>query len=303
MPAIQVFYSPDYVMSEYAFDTTRKAQWIAESLESTPIPGIELVAPAPLKRADILAVHSPEYARAVETGEPRSLAESQGFEWDAGLYPMALASCGGMVTAARTALEQGVSGSLSSGFHHAGYGSGNGFCTFNGLILAAKAAQAVGAERILILDLDAHCGGGTASLIEDEPGIWQFGVAVWNYDNYYETERARLRVIRDSSQYLPTIRQVLQEIERLEPFHLCLYNAGMDPCESAWYSPGAPSGGSAGITSEVLAEREKLVFGWCTERQLPVAFALAGGYVGSQLDQQGLVALHRLTLESAATNK
>ena len=38
----------------------------------------------------------------------------------------------------------------------------------------------------------------------------------------------------------------------------------------------------------------------CTQR-LPVAFVLAGGYVGPRLDQARLVALHRLTL-SAAVN-
>jgi len=50
-------------------------------------------------------------------------------------------------------------GSLSSGLHHARRTHGAGFCTFNGLALAALTALEVltaGAQRVLILNLDAH---------------------------------------------------------------------------------------------------------------------------------------------------
>jgi hypothetical protein len=73
-----------------------------------------------------------------------------------------------------------------------------------------------------------------------------------------------------------------------------LYNAGRDPCEDC------SIGGKPGITRNMLAERERLVFQWCRRRKLPIAFVLAGGYVSRRLDQQALVDLHRLTLTSAA---
>ena len=75
-------------------------------------------------RSCVAAVHDPGYVRAVQTGEPRSLAESQGFDWDPGVWPMALATNGGVVAAALAALADGVAGSLSSGLHHARRGSG-----------------------------------------------------------------------------------------------------------------------------------------------------------------------------------
>jgi hypothetical protein len=34
-------------------------------------------------------------------------------------------------------------------------------------------------------------------------------------------------------------------------------------------------------------------------RGVPIAFVLAGGYLGPELERAGLVALHRLTLEAA----
>jgi acetoin utilization deacetylase AcuC-like enzyme len=89
---VRVFYRPDYVGSADHFDTTRKARWIADSLATSPIPGIELVAPRPVTREQVLRVHEEHYVRVVETGIPLRLAESQGLNWDPGLWPMVLAS-------------------------------------------------------------------------------------------------------------------------------------------------------------------------------------------------------------------
>ena len=291
---IPIYYNPSYVCSGYSFDTTRKARWIAESLERYPIADIEIQSPASLTAEQVSKVHDPAYVRAIETGEPRSLAESQGFTWDAGLWKMVLASNGGAVAAALAALQSGRAGSLSSGLHHARRGSGCGFCTFNGLVLAAKAALEAGAERVLILDLDAHCGGGTHSLIKDDPGIWQVDISVDGFDHYVPSERTTLSLIQSASDYLPAIDRELETLSRIAPkFDLCIYNAGMDPYE------GCATGGLSGITSTILASREMMVFEWCLLR-VPVAFVLAGGYVGSGLRQEELVLLHRFTIEAAS---
>jgi acetoin utilization deacetylase AcuC-like enzyme len=283
-----------YVSSRHAFDTTRKAEWIAGSLSESPIPGIELLEPHKLTRDQVAKVHDATYIRAVETGVPPGLAESQGFSWDAGLWPMVLASNGGVVAAGLAALQNGVAGSLSSGLHHARCGRGAGFCTFNGLVIAAREVLAAGVGSVLILDLDAHCGGGTASLIRDEPGVWQIDVSVSSYDSYLSSDRIRLDIVGESGDYLTTVRRKLDEADRQGlHFGLCLYNAGMDPFENC------PTGGKQGITREVLCDRERLVFEWCRNRSLPIAFVMAGGYIGPRLDERGLVDLHRLTLSFA----
>ncbi|SDD98554.1 hypothetical protein [Rhodococcus tukisamuensis] len=292
---MKLYYSPDYVGSSYSFDTTRKSQWIADSLLRSPIAGVELTRPRVLSVDQFAQVHDPAYVDAVVTGEPRQLAEGQGFDWDAGLFPMVQASNGGAVEAAIAALREGVAGSLSSGLHHARYGSGSGFCTFNGLALASKAALAAGAGNVLIVDLDAHCGGGTASLIADEARIWQVDVSVSMFDMYAGTDRAKLAEVTDADRYLSEIGQALSRIERLGPrFDLVLYNAGMDPYE------GCAVGGLDGITAEILAERERFVFEWCRTRGIAAAFVLAGGYIGERLDAETLVDLHRSTIAAAA---
>lgn len=290
----QLYYSPEYVASGYAFDTTRKAEWIAQSLQDDPLQGVQIIAPEPLTEVQVLRAHDVEYVRAIKTGHPRDLAESQGFDWDDGLFPMVLASNGGVVAAARAARESGVAGSLSSGLHHARKKKGAGFCTFNGLALAAFDALDNGARAVLILDLDAHCGGGTHSLISDDPRIWQLDISVSTFDGYRNSERSWLHYATESEEYLPIVERELARIaHRQIPFDLCLYNAGMDPFEDCFV------GGLPGITREILAERERLVFAWCRHHAIPIAFVLAGGYISSRFGNDDLVDLHRLTLKAA----
>lgn len=291
---VPIFYSPQYVGASYAFETTRKAQWVADSLQTQPLAGLQLVEPPPLTMAQLTAVHDDAYIRAIQTGQPAALANSPELEWDAAMWPMVLASNGGVVAAARAALEQGLAGSLSSGLHHARRAAGAGYCTFNGLVIAAYEALAAGAQNVLILDLDAHCGGGTASLIAADTPIWQIDISTDGYDQYEATERLWLEVISNGGVYLATIQKWLTEADRQGlSFDLCLYNAGVD-CHA-----DCPMGGIPGITLEVIRAREQLVLGWCQQRRLPLAFVLAGGYIGPNLDEQGLVALHREVLHCA----
>ncbi|HZI99544.1 MAG TPA: hypothetical protein VFD22_02695 [Gemmatimonadaceae bacterium] len=287
---MRLFYSSDYTAAGVSFDTTRKSGWIAESLASNPIPGVEIVAPAPLTFQEIAEVHEPLYVKSIRRGEPKHLAESQGFTWDAGMWKAVTASNGGVVAAAAAAMTDGVSGSLSSGLHHAQHARGAGFCTFNGLVIAARKVLAQGARTVLILDLDSHCGGGTHSIIENDNRIRQVDVSLNSVDAYWANGSNTLDIIRDADKYLPTIGERLGELGH---FDLCLYNSGMDPDERC------EVGGFPGITAEVLRQREQLVFSWAKQKGIPIAFVLAGGYCGQALTQASLADLHRLTIASA----
>ena len=67
----------------------------------------------------------------------------------------------------------------------------------------------------------------------------------------------------------------------------------MDPHEDC------TTGGLKGIDTQVLRERERLVFDWARSRGVPVAFGIGGGYVSRRLEQTQLVELHLLTVEAA----
>lgn len=231
---VAVYYDLSYVAAEHDFPTTRKALWIADSLKLNPIPGINSNFEKPPSLTEdnlfLLTVHDIEYIRAVRTGEPRGLAESNELQWGPRLWPMVLASNGGAVAAALRAMRDGIAGSLSSGLHHVRRDQGSGYCTFNGLAIAAEAALSAGAGDVLILDLDAHCGGGTHGIIAGNSHIWQLDVSVDRFDLYEPGERTTLDLVANASDYLPTIEKRLRD-SRVRRFGLCLYNAGMDPHE------------------------------------------------------------------------
>lgn len=290
---VDVFFGDDYLAAETHFDTTRKSGLLATDLRHRPVGKVRVLAPGPAGRADVEQVHDPGYVDAVLTGQPRRLAESSGLEWDPGLATAVLASTGGCMAAATSAWRDGVAGSLSSGLHHAQPDRGAGFCTFNGVALAARVFLDLGAERVLVVDLDAHCGGGTSEILGGDQRITQLDVATDPFDSYQPSGESTLDLVDHAGDYLDTIVRRFDGLAA-ERFDAVVYNAGMDPHE------GCDIGGLDGITDEILAERERLVFDWAVEAALPIAFVLAGGYRGNDMTPEHLTALHRSTVETAA---
>jgi acetoin utilization deacetylase AcuC-like enzyme len=298
MTRTDVFYSDAYTAAAYGFDTTRKSGWIVDSLVERPVPGVTIVAPELLTEEALLAIHSDKYVNAVKTGTPRHLAQSSGFPWDPAVWNAVRASNGGAVAAALHALAtRRNAGSLSSGLHHARRDAGAGFCTFNGLALAARAALDAGARRVLILDLDAHVGDGTIEIVAAWPLVTHVDIAVsaWGAPGG-DPSRSSLDVIACAGDYLPTLERRLAALDAVT-FDLCLYNSGMDPHEDC------EIGGLEGMTTKVIHERERIVFEWAGAAGVPVAFVLAGGYSGGALSRDVLVDLHRLTISAASIGR
>jgi acetoin utilization deacetylase AcuC-like enzyme len=295
---LTLFYAPDYWAEAPDFDTFRKSYWIERSL--TTAPGgqrshVRWEEPDWLGGIDLTTVHTEAYVDAVRTGEPPAMATSNGFDWTPGVYGAAYASTQGAALAALRALSTGrPTGSLSAGLHHARADRGAAFCTFNGLALAAHAAREAGAGAVLILDVDAHCGGGTFSIVSGWTGVWHADVSVSDVDAYDAAAhpRALTEMVTDGRSYLDTVQRVLDRLSSTA-FDLLIYNAGMDPFERC------DVGGLAGVSKEVLDRREQAVFDWARARTLPVAFVLAGGYTGARVSRQDLVGLHLLTIDAA----
>lgn len=305
---MKIYYDDRYVGAGHSFDTTRKAQLVAEA--AAAMPGVVLCSPQEATQRELAMIHDPAYVRAVLTGKG-GRRSSAGFPWDEGYAQAVTVSTGGAVEAALAALRDGVAGSLSSGLHHANKESGAGFCTFNGLALAAKIALGGRptdgffrkfvtrrCRKVLVLDLDAHCGGGTYDIIKDDPRIHQIDISVSGFDHYQveDTERHRLHIVRDPDDYLPLIELELERAAE-ENFDLVIYNSGMDPHEDC------NIGGLPGITSDVIRLRERMVFDWARARGIPVAFVLAGGYTGADMWDARLTALHQMTVAAATQGK
>ena len=289
-----VFYNDAYVAPAHDFETTRKSAWLADRLHKGGFTEVELADPAghvDLAETVLEEVHDAGYVHALRTGEPNDLAASQGFAWDEGIWTMAVNSTAGVLAAVENVLDNGaVSGSLSSGLHHARADRGSGFCTVNGLAVAARYALARVDGTVVILDVDAHCGGGTHGLVSGDERVLHLDLSVNRFDGYSPAGQNRLVVVSGGSnqdeadsRYLDELDELLAEVP--EDASLVLYNAGMDPHPE--------------ISSEALAERERRVAAWRAKTGLPLAFVLAGGYLG-MLDQDELVDLHLHTVRAFA---
>jgi acetoin utilization deacetylase AcuC-like enzyme len=291
-----------------------KADWIVESLgrERTEASRRVKVEAIPMAGTihkdwaftDLLRVHAREYAEALWLGDasvPEQNEPSEAF-WES-YWP--LRALGYAATIVTTTSFPGSSarivGSLGGEVHHSRRARSDGGLAFNAL-----AAVAVGLAdslpwdasepppKVLILDLDGDCGGGTAELISGNGRIRQIDVAVNRRDAYRSTENATLDLVARASDYVPAIEKALAALRpAADGVRVCLYSAGVDCYEGA-------ASGLRGITAEVLAERDRLVFEWCRRLELRTAYILGGGDLSGGLSRDTLVGLHRQTIEAAA---
>jgi acetoin utilization deacetylase AcuC-like enzyme len=213
---------------------------------------------------------------------------------------------GGVLAAARQALSDGVSGALASGFHHACFDHGEGFCTFNGLVVALEALRASGQIRhAAVLDLDLHYGNGTAQLTAERS--WMRALSIYGNDyeanTPYRDVRSRRHVDGDNHFSVPLIPSssgdrnvLLQALEEHldwilagERPDILLYQAGADPLRDDPYSP-------LDLNHADLMERDRRVFQFAKIHSLPVAWVLAGGYTE---DISQVVEVHLNTLRAS----
>jgi acetoin utilization deacetylase AcuC-like enzyme len=280
----------------------RKFQLVADAVARRA--GVRVEAPAPIAVEALLRVHTPAYVEAVRTGAPRALAESQKFPWSPALWPAVLLTNGGALAAATRALDDGAAAAVASGFHHAHADHGEGFCTFNGLVVAADALRAAGRiERVAVLDLDLHYGNGTASLCATRP--WLVNCSIYGNDYWENKPYADVQTVRHAdgpnhvSFALPNgsgrdalfaaiDRGVEALLARGRP-DLVLYQAGADPYREDPYSP-------LDLDHDDLRERDRRVFAWARREHLPIAWVLAGGYTR---DVSKVVAVHVGTFDAA----
>jgi len=288
---MDIYYNPDYTASEYSFDTTRKATLIAEAAQQRLGDAVQIVSPEQFYQETedwIRLTHSSEYVDAVKTGKPRHLAESQGFKWDEKFYSMVVAHNAGVVAAMHDAIyDNKTSITLSSGLHHARKDYGSGFCTFNGLAVATNYALNQGVKNILIIDFDAHGGGGTYSLVGGK--VTHVDLITSPFDVADEHDGRSLIIVSetDDETYLANAEALLAFGTT---FHhqVAIYNAGMDPYNS-------------GVSKEALIAREEMVANTLGQMGIPTVVTMAGGYKsGKVITMQDIADLHVSTIEQFA---
>lgn len=273
-----VFYTPKMVADAESFSpSAKKPALVVDAWQEAGLP-MRIHEPAPATQADFELAHDADYVRGVLAGE-----RANGF---GNRLPAVAASLpyttGAMVDAARLACQSGgVTCAPVSGFHHAGYAHGGGFCTFNGLVVAArKILQEKLAYRIMILDCDMHYGDGTDDII-DTLGIDSTQIV-------HHTFGERFSSPHEADDYLLHLERVVEEFSEVD---LVLYQAGAD------VHVDDPLGGV--LDTEEMRRRDELVFQAAYAVGVPLTWNLAGGY---QDPVSRVVALHLQTMAVSRGN-
>lgn len=167
---------------------------------------------------------------------------------------------GAFIDAAKEAVTNGcVAVAPVSGFHHAHYSQSGGFCTFNGLVVAAQVLKRQGlVEKVGILDFDMHYGDGTVDIIRT--------LKLNDWLSQY-TAGSQYHSANQAQEFLDRVPELVQ---RFVDCDIILYQAGADP------HVADPLGGW--LTTAQLAQRDHLVFQTAKEWNIPVVWNLAGGY-------------------------
>lgn len=269
---MKVFYRPEQNSSptSYSPSAAKPKAVVEQWLRRWPDLAVESFDPIMVK--DLYKVHSPEYVDGVF-----ALTTPNGFGTrDQDVNQSLLYTCGSFLAATKHSLDTGeIAISPTSGFHHAGYDQGGGFCTFNGLALAAKYISDLD-KVAAILDCDQHYGDGTDDILR----------LVLMPTVKHDTLGALYHQPKDASNYLAHLIS-LHDSGWLEGVDILLYQAGAD-CHV-----DDPLGGI--LTTEQMRDRDRLVFSMAAAAGVPVVWNLAGGY---QTPLSKVLQLHSNTMEA-----
>jgi len=243
----------------------------------------------------ILYAHDASYLIQVLQGSLSPQEQQEiGFPWSTQMVERSRRSAGATLAAAKIALQEGVAANLAGGTHHAYRNKGSGFCVFNDSAIAARALQKEihPKLKVAIVDLDVHQGNGTASILRNDPTI--FTLSIHGENNFPFTKEVSdldigLPDDTGDESYLAALHQGLEKLgERFKPDFI-IYLAGADPHEGDRL-------GKLSITKDGMLQRDACVFQFGLDRQIPIAFSMAGGY-GKEI--QSTVDIHFQTIQTA----
>ena len=249
---MKLVYSPECAIADDVWISLNKPSKVVEAIRAFD-PDVEVIPALPLPTADFYRAHNKTY---VDELLACQIDNGFGDRRPAVITQIRYAN-GSFVQAAEEAIESGVCLSPTSGYHHAGYTFGGGFCSLNALIVAAQRLKAHGRiDRCLIIDGDGHYGDGTADIIK----------------------RLNLTWIKHLTRGAPlgkdTIDLIRDEIAANKA-DIVLYQAGADAHIDDNFGAGY-------LTTEVWKRRDYAVFQGCRDVGVPVAWNLAGGYSGQR---------------------
>jgi acetoin utilization deacetylase AcuC-like enzyme len=278
----------------YTFDwpghvfPTAKYRLLFEALRGEGLTDVDWIEPGPVARADLLLAHAAAFVDEVDrlTADPERVVERFEIPLSRGVVGAVLHHCEGTRRAVLAALERGAALNLGGGFHHAFRDRGEGFCLFNDVAVALRAARRDGAlKQAVVVDLDLHQGNGTAAILAGDADFATY--SIHQEDLYPVPKRKSTRDVgllggSGDAEYLEALRTTLPRFLDDHAGELLLYVAGADPFERDQL-------GDLKLTRAGLRARDEFVLAQARRRGLKVAAVLAGGYAPEVAD---VVAIH-----------
>ncbi|MDX2161117.1 MAG: histone deacetylase [bacterium] len=254
-----------------------------------------LLIPEAAADAQITRAHTPDYLYRVQHGllTPAEIRRI-GFPWSPAMVERSRRSSGATIGACRAAFDDGIAINLAGGTHHAFPDFGAGYCVFNDAAIAARAMQAEGrARRVVILDCDVHQGDGTAAIFAGDTSVFTFSIHGAKNFPFHKQQSALDIELPDGTTdavYLELTEEGARRAIAAATADLAIYLAGADPYEGDRL-------GRMRVSMAGLAERDRIIFTLCREAGLPVAVAMAGGYAR---EIESIVTIHTQTVRIAA---
>jgi acetoin utilization deacetylase AcuC-like enzyme len=245
-----IYYHPDQD-ADYAFISVKKVSEFVRQSGRKPEP-VDLLEPG-----DLHCAHSAEFVDGVMAGKrPNGFGNK-----DPEVNRAVMASNSAFFDAAVHALRWGgVTCSATQGFHHAHWDHCWGYCTFNGLMVAAVRTVNTGA-RVMIVDGDGHYGDGTDDI------IGRLGLE----GKVAHIRREDLGASRHTHWEHVMWRSFFTDLIRQHRPGIIYYQAGADAWDQDPYQAGY-------LSKEGLAARDRGLFTAARGLKVPVVWNLAGGY-------------------------
>ena len=277
---LEIFYHPIYTngISKDSKFPRERYQLIFESIsKSSKNHNIKFRTPEKINIDDLYRVHQKKYVDDFIDG---SLTESQQRKiglrpWTPQIVDRTLYIMGGSISALKSAIQNGSSGNLAGGTHHAYYDFGSGYCIFNDLAICANYClrNFTDFKNILIVDLDVHQGDGTAALLKNEDSVYTFSMhCESNFPLKKQQSDLDIALRRDMGDQA-YIRKLASTLEKLEEkkTDIVFFQAGVD-------SLIFDSLGHLNLSHEGIKKRNELVFNFCKKQNSPVVVFMGGGY-------------------------
>jgi len=291
---LKAFYTDHYVLPlppghRFPMEKYSQLRNLVAGLE-----GIELVEAPAATDTQILYAHDPRYLVKVVSGELNAKEQQEiGFPWSELMVERSRRSAGATVAAAKAALNEGLAANLAGGTHHAYRNMGSGFCVFNDSAIAARTLQKEVHPKlkVAVVDLDVHQGNGTASILQHDSSI--FTLSIHGENNFpFTKEQSDLDIGLangcEDDDYLKALHQGMEILDAFKPDFI-IYLAGADPHEGDRL-------GKLNISKAGMRLRDEYVFQYGADRQIPIAFSMAGGY-GKEINTT--VDIHLQSIQTA----